>query len=78
VSPEVHARLTGRIVDRPTPVDLRAVIADQARAAGVRDVRVSPHCTRCDNEVFYSHRAGDPGRQLGVIVGDVDRARHFP
>ena len=70
VSPEVHARLTGRAVDRPTPVDLRGVIADQARALGIRDVRTSPQCTRCDNDVFYSHRAGDPGRQLGVSVAE--------
>ena len=70
VSPDVHARLTGRTVDRPTPVDLRALIADHARAVGVRDVRVSPHCTRCDNALYFSHRAGDPGRQLGVIVAD--------
>jgi polyphenol oxidase len=70
VSPDVHGRLTGRAVERPTPVDLRGLIADQARAAGVRDVRTSPHCTRCDNALFFSHRAGDPGRQLGVILAD--------
>jgi hypothetical protein len=49
-------------------VDLRGVLAAQARAAGVRDVRTSPHCTRCDNALYFSHRAGDPGRQLGVIL----------
>lgn len=68
VSPEVHARLTGRMVERPTPVDLRAIIAAQARAAGVRRVEVSGRCTRCDNDRFFSHRAGDAGRQLGVLV----------
>ena len=69
VSPEVYARLTGRGVERPTCVDLRDVIAGQARALGVRDVRTSPHCTRCDNDRFFSHRAGDAGRQLGVMQG---------
>jgi polyphenol oxidase len=34
----------------------------------VRQISVSPLCTRCDNDRFYSHRAGDAGRQLGVIV----------
>ena len=67
VSPDVYARLTGRQVDEPTPVDLRAIIADQARALGVRDVRPDAPCTRCDNERFFSHRAGDAGRQLGVL-----------
>ena len=68
VSPDVFARLTGRAVDAPAPVDLRAVLADQARAAGVRHVSTSERCTRCDNDRFYSHRAGDAGRQLGVLA----------
>lgn len=68
VSPDVYAELTGRRVDRPTPVDLRGLLADRARALGVRDIRTSPACTRCDNTTFFSHRAGDPGRQIGVIV----------
>jgi YfiH family protein len=67
VSPDVYAQLTGRTVDRPTTVDLRGVIAAHARALGVPDVRTVDVCTRCDNAVHYSHRAGDPGRQLGVM-----------
>jgi len=68
VSPDVHAEITGRTVDRPTPVDLRLVLADQARAAGVREVSASERCTRCDNDRFFSHRAGDAGRQLGAMA----------
>lgn len=71
VSADVYAQLTGRTVDRPTTVDLRALIADHARAAGVRAISISPFCTRCDNDRFFSHRAGDPGRQLGVIQAAV-------
>ena len=67
VSAEVYARLTGRTVEQPTRVDLRALIADHARAAGVRQISSSELCTRCDNNRFFSHRAGDAGRQLGVI-----------
>jgi polyphenol oxidase len=67
VSADVFAQLTGRDPGRPTTVDLRALIADHARAAGVREITVSPLCTRCDNDRFFSHRAGDEGRQLGVI-----------
>ena len=70
VSPEVHGRLTGRAADRPTRVDLRALIAEHARGAGVRHITTSPYCTRCDNARFFSHRVGDPGRQLGVMIAE--------
>jgi copper oxidase (laccase) domain-containing protein len=70
VSPDVYEQLTGTRPARATPVDLRGLIADHARAAGVRHISVSSACTRCDNERFYSHRAGDSGRQLGVLIAD--------
>jgi len=70
VSPDVYQRLTGKSPARPTPVDLRALIADHARAAGVRNISTSASCTRCNNDRFYSHRAGDAGRQLGVMIAD--------
>ncbi len=68
VSPDVFERLTGRSVDRPTTDDLRALIADHARQRGVRRISISESCTRCNNDRFYSHRAGDGGRQLGVLI----------
>ena len=68
VSGDVAARLTGRDPGHPSLVDLRALIATHATAQGVRDVTISPLCTRCDNDRFYSHRAGDAGRQLGVLA----------
>jgi YfiH family protein len=67
VSADVHARLTGRDPGQPTTVDLRALIADHARALGVREITISSLCTKCDNDRFFSHRAGDEGRQLGVV-----------
>lgn len=67
VSPDVVERLTGRRVDRPQPVDLRAIIAQHARASGVHHVTSSALCTRCDNARFFSHRAGDAGRQIAVL-----------
>lgn len=70
VSAEVYAQLTGRDLGRPAAVDLRALIASHARAKGVSHITASTSCTRCDNDRFYSHRAGDVGRQLGVIVAD--------
>jgi YfiH family protein len=68
VSPDVFARLTHRTVEVPSTVDLRALLADQARAAGVGQVESSALCTRCDNDRFFSHRAGDSGRQVAVLA----------
>lgn len=68
VSPEVYGQVTGRQVAAPTPVDLRARIASDARESGVQSVTVSRSCTRCDNDRFYSHRCGDAGRQVGVLA----------
>jgi purine-nucleoside/S-methyl-5'-thioadenosine phosphorylase / adenosine deaminase len=70
VGADVFERLTHRPVAAATAVDLRALLADQARGAGVRADRISVSgwCTRCHNTRFSSHRAGDWGRQVGVIV----------
>ena len=68
VSPDVYERVTGRMVDTPTTVDLRAVIADQVRLRGVRRISITSSCTRCNNDRFFSHRAGDAGRQVGVMI----------
>ncbi|MDB4915189.1 MAG: Multi-copper polyphenol oxidoreductase, laccase [Gemmatimonadetes bacterium] len=68
VSADVYAQLTGTNPGKKTTIDLRAVIAGHAAAVGVREITVSPLCTKCDNDRFFSHRAGDPGRQLGVIA----------
>lgn len=68
VSADVRSRLTGKECTRGGNVDLRALIAEDARTAGAGAVTMSPSCTRCDNETFFSHRAGDAGRQIGVIV----------
>lgn len=71
VSAEVREQLTGQPATRPGNVDLRSLIAEHAREIGVSDVSVSSDCTRCDNDRFFSHRAGDTGRQIAVIVGGI-------
>jgi len=68
VGPDVYARLMRRSIDHSAPVDLRALLADQARIAGVKHVDVSTCCTRCHQERFFSHRGGDGGRQVAVIA----------
>lgn len=68
VGPDVFEQLTGWQTTRNRNVDLRALLAEQAKEMGVRHLSASPHCTRCDNDRFFSHRAGDAGRQVAVIV----------
>jgi polyphenol oxidase len=68
VSADVREQLTGQPVTRAGHVDLRSLIAEHATETGVQKITVSEFCTRCDNERFFSHRAGDSGRQIGVIA----------
>lgn len=68
VGPDVYAQLMRRTIDHPAPVDLRALLADQARIAGVKHIDISAYCTRCNNDRFFSHRAGDTSRQVAVIA----------
>lgn len=70
VSPDVYRQLTGKSVKSPTTVDLRALLSDRARMLGVRHISISPWCTRCHNERFFSHRAGDTGRQIAVLFAE--------
>jgi len=68
VGESVYEQLTGWPTTRPRQVDLRALLAEQAKQAGVTRWTASGECTRCDNDVLFSHRAGDAGRQVAVIV----------
>jgi hypothetical protein len=68
VSAEVREQLTGQPVTRAGHVDLRSLIAEHATETGVQKITVSSSCTKCDNDRFFSHRAGDAGRQIGVIA----------
>jgi YfiH family protein len=71
VGPEVHRAVhpTRPAPAAPTPIDLRAALAERAAVAGVPagQTSVSAHCTRCGPGAFFSHRAGSPARQMGVL-----------
>lgn len=71
VDADVRAQLTGRPATRAGNVDLRSLIADHAGELGIQKISVSPECTKCDNGTFFSHRAGDAGRQVAVIVASL-------
>lgn len=68
VGPEVVAAVTGKPATGPQLLDLRAHLHDRATRAGVRQLRISEWCTKCHNDRLFSHRAGDAGRQLAVIL----------
>jgi polyphenol oxidase len=70
VGAEVYERLTGWPTQRPRQVDLRALLAEQAAQFGVARWSASGECTKCDNGDFFSHRAGDSGRQVACIYGE--------
>jgi YfiH family protein len=69
VGPEVHRGLGLTEPATPEAVDLRAVLADRALAAGVRGDRLSAStlCTRCGDAPFFSHRGGRPERQIAFL-----------
>jgi YfiH family protein len=50
-------------------LDLREVVRRLLECAGVAEVVVSELCTRCEPELFYSHRrdGGETGRQAGAV-----------
>jgi YfiH family protein len=74
VGPEVHRGLGLTEPGAPELLDLRAVLAERALAAGVHEDRLtaSTWCTKCGDSPFFSHRGGRPERQiafLGVAPG---------
>lgn len=68
VGPEVMQAVTGKPATGKGQLDVRAVLAEQAHALGVRHIDVATWCTKCGGGRFYSHRGGDAGRQLGIIA----------
>lgn len=69
VGPEVHEALGLSAPPTPRPVDLRAILALRAVQGGIPESQVSrsAFCTRCHNDRFFSHRCGDPERQVGFL-----------
>lgn len=50
-------------------LDLRDILAQQARGLGIRDVSISPWCSAEDRDRFFSHRAsgGRDGRMVAYL-----------
>jgi YfiH family protein len=75
VNAAVATALTGAPASGPQHVDLRALIAEHASKGGVHQISTSAWCTRCDNARLFSHRAGDAGRQVAVLVALTETPR---
>lgn len=71
VGPEVILNVTGRRVEGPRTLDLRAELARRGADRGVAGVTVSPYCTRHDAGLFHSHRAS--GRAAGRMAAYLGR-----
>lgn len=69
VGPEVALAVEGRRTQGRSKLDLRAVLARRAEALGVGGVTISPLCTSCDHDRFFSHRAsaGRDGRMVAYL-----------
>ena len=69
VGPEVHEGLGEDVPTAPAPVDLRRDLAHRAAARGVpvAEITISALCTRCGEVDLFSHRGGDPGRQVAFL-----------
>ena len=49
-------------------IDLKEINRSQLEAAGAGHIEVSPHCTVCEGDLYYSHRrGGDTQRMLAYI-----------
>jgi hypothetical protein len=75
VGPDVFEQLTGWSTVRNRHVDLRALLAEQAKEQGIAHLSASAFCTRCDNDRFFSHRSGDVQRQVSVILRPITSSR---
>jgi YfiH family protein len=69
VGSEVAVQFGLPVSPGPVPLDLRAVLARQARELGIEDVSVSPWCSAHDRDRFFSHRAsgGRDGRMVAYL-----------
>ncbi len=69
VGPEVFESFGQSPPTRPSPIDLREILAVRAVHAGVpaENVTISAHCTLCTGSSLFSHRGGDSHRQVGYV-----------
>ena len=69
VGPEVFSALGADVPPHAASVDVRGVLAQQARAAGVppESITISGLCTLCGDGNLFSHRGGRSERQVALL-----------
>lgn len=72
VGEEVAGQFSEEFVSRDGPkphVDLAGILGAQLRQSGVDRCAIAGHCTSCDLDRYFSHRAehGDTGRMLALV-----------
>ncbi|MDE0262481.1 MAG: peptidoglycan editing factor PgeF [Bryobacterales bacterium] len=72
VGEEVAGQFSEEFIDRDGPkphVDLVGILGAQLRQAGVDRFATAGHCTSCDLDRYFSHRAehGETGRMLALV-----------
>jgi YfiH family protein len=69
VGSEVFGALGVEVPAHAAPVDVRGVLAQQARAAGVppESITISDLCTLCGDGNLFSHRGGRSERQVALL-----------
>ncbi len=71
VGAEVTDQLGAESSGSPRRVDLRDILADRARVAGIRHVTVSPWCTFDHSAMYFSYRRD--GRSAGRMIAYLGR-----
>ena len=80
VGEEVAGQFPEEYIDRDGPkphVDLAGMLRAQLRRSGVGRLTTAGHCTSCDLDRYFSHRAehGDTGRMLALVGMQEGRTR---
>lgn len=57
--------------------DIRGEIKRQLQACGIseKNINVAKYCTNCDNDKFYSYRAGDTNRRNFLLAANTTKQR---
>jgi YfiH family protein len=71
VGPEVHVAMGGAEPEGPASLDLHAVNRRQLVEAGVpaEAIHAVPLCTRCRDDLFFSHRREPGGGRMMACIG---------
>ncbi len=68
VGNEVIEKLAPYCVNNANFVDLKATNRKQLEAIGITQIDISPHCTACENNKFFSYRLTKTDKRHNIIL----------